>query len=561
MLMKFHGPLDRVTGSCTEMYDAALNVRFLVDCGVMQGEGAPPEAARAPFPFDPAKLDFVILTHAHLDHCGRIPHLVRAGFRGPVYCTQETAALARIVLKDAAQFSGYSPGEVDAIRFVEPRGALFETPCPVANNLFLSFTRTGHLLGATAVGVLWGALGAQRGITFSGDLGPCGDDEGDGLIRFRMGPFPAGACVVESTYGGRVRAPEESDPEVRLARLRAALDDALRVRKGVAILPAFALGRAQELLLDVHTLWCREPLRYAGVPVVLDFPMAERANRVYGAAIGRTFTSRNRKTRPAWLSKTLFRRFGLDPKDPDDEALLVDCLKEMLDPGHIPRVARRDALGAWARLHGAANVSPTHLRGPAVIVTGGGMCEGGRVLDWLRARLANPTTTLLLSGYCAPGTVGGVLAGMTADDAAARARLAGAPLRHTGPVRAHVQALTGYSAHADQAGLLRWLFEPSTTGPTRVAGRTIFIQHGDPRNRGALADAVERHAGALGEAVKVELPTPAHGWYDLDAGAWSTDGTSTETLLRARIAELERRLAVRPPSAAGGADGAVAAIR
>lgn len=560
MLMKFHGPLDRVTGSCTEMYDAALKLRFLVDCGVMRGEGAPPEAARAPFPFDPAKLDFVILTHAHLDHCGRIPHLVRAGFRGPVYCTQETAGLARIVLRDAAQFNGYTAGEVDAIRFVEPRNALFETPCPVATNLFLSFTRTGHLLGATAVGVLWGALGAQRGITFSGDLGPCGDDEGDGLIRFRMGPFPAGACVIESTYGGRVRAPAETDPETRLARLRTALDDALKARGGVTILPAFALGRAQELLLDLHTLWCREPLRYAGVPVFVDFPMAERANLVYAGAIGRTYTTRNRKTRPAWLSKALFGRFGLDPKDPADEALLVDCLREMLDPRHMPTVARRDALGAWMRLHGRqpCGLEPEGVRGPAVVVTGGGMCEGGRVQAWLRAHLASPTTTVLLSGYCAPGSVGHTLTGMNDRGAEGRARLARAPLSYEGPVRAQVSTLTGYSAHADQQGLLRWLFEPSTTGPTRVAGRTIFIQHGDPRNRSALADAVEHRAAELSEAVRVELPTAAHGWFDLDADTWLTEGATTEALLRARIAELERRLVVRPPSPAGHTTGRAA---
>jgi metallo-beta-lactamase family protein len=547
MRVKFHGPLDRVTGSCAELHDPVLNVRLLVDCGMKQGEGAPPDANRAPFPFAPADLAFVLLTHAHLDHCGLIPRLYQEGFTGTVYCTKETAELARIVLKDAAKLGApYGQEDVDAIRFHEPSKAVFGAPCPLGKDLFVSFVRTGHLLGATAVTVLSGPArtALQRSITFSGDVGPVGEGDAPSLLRFRMSPYPADACVVESTYGGIIRPDELRDTEARLARLRAALDEGLLGRRGVVIVPTFALGRTQDVLLDVHTLWAREPARYAGIPVFLDSPMGHRANLVYAQAIGRVFESSKGKRRPAWLGKELFSLFGLEPSDPDDEMLLLDCLGEMLSPRHVPAVGRRGALANWRRLHEIQHIDAGSIRGPALVVTGGGMCEGGRVHDWLRAHLAAPTTTVLLTGFCSPGTVGGYLAELARkpDGGASSSHeaLAQEPLGYVGPVRAIIGSVGGYSAHADQSGLVRWLFEDMPDGAVRKAGRTIFVQHGTVTHRRALAQAIQARAAESGVEVAVELPTDDHGWFDLDTMAWDESDRSTEELLRAKIASLER---------------------
>lgn len=552
MRVKFHGPLDRVTGSCTELYDPVHDVRLLVDCGMKQGEGATPEANAAPFPFDPASLRDVFLTHAHIDHCGLVPRLYREGFTGTVYCTRETADLARLVLVDAARLGApYSEADVSRIRFHEPGKAVFGAPCPVGKDLFVTFHRTGHLLGATSITVLSGPprTSLQRSITFSGDLGPFGEGEGGGLIRFRMTPFPADVCVVESTYGAVARPPSLSDPEQRLARFAALLDEGLLERRGVVVIPTFALGRTQDVLLDLHALWSRDPGRYAEVKVYLDAPLGQRANLVYAGAMGRMYETANGKRRPAWLSKSLFGLFGLDPGDAADEALLLDCVQEMLSPSHAPRIARRGALAHWRRLPSPPPAEVQAVRGPAVVVTGGGMCEGGRVQEWLRAGLGNDSTTVLLAGFCAPGTIGGYLTALARTpergSATLHEALAKEPLRYAGPVRARIDALQGYSAHADQAGLLSWLFEVLPDGSTRQAGRKVVIQHGNVGSRRALASAIEARAAALGISIGVELPTEHHGWFDLSTGAWDVEGLTTEQLLRARVADLERRLAIQ----------------
>jgi metallo-beta-lactamase family protein len=369
-----------------------------------------------------------------------------------------------------------------------------------------------------------------------------------------MSPYPASACVVESTYGGVARPPEQCDIEARLQRLESALESALLERRGIAVMPAFALGRTQDVLLDLHILWARNPRKFAGIPVYFDAPMAHKANVVHGQAIGRNYESGGGKRRPAWLGKELFGVFGLDPHNPDDTALLLDCLHEMLLPKSAPKVPRRGTLSAWRRIHETRVFDAAATRGPALVVSGGGMCEGGRISDWLRAHLAAPTTTVLFTGYCAQGTVGGRLldlARMPVDERPTPdGMLASSALRYEGPIRAHIEAIGGYSAHADQNGLLEWVFERRGDGIVRAAGRTVFVQHGNTEQRRRLAELIEARAAEHGLDVHAELPTLDHGWFDLDAGAWDVSDRTEEQLLRqevarlrARVTELEGRLA------------------
>ena len=197
MRLRFHDPLDRVTGSCYEMHDPLTGHHFLVDCGMRQGDPDADARNRGPLPFDADALQFVALTHAHLDHCGLIPRLYVEGFAGTVYATRETIALAKVVLRDAARQAGapYTEMDVQRIKWHEPQRAVFGDFCPVGQDLWLRFYRTAHILGATAVSVVWGPgpkpgdARTQRSITFSGDLGDNADgDEHAALMRFRMHP-------------------------------------------------------------------------------------------------------------------------------------------------------------------------------------------------------------------------------------------------------------------------------------------------------------------------------------------------------------------------------------
>lgn len=555
MRIKFHGPLDRVTGSCYELHEPLHNQRFLIDCGMRQGDPTAEAANAGPLPFDPSALDFMVLTHAHIDHCGLIPRLYREGFKGTVYCTRETGRLAQLVLTDAARQPGaaFNEADVEAIRWHEPARAVFSRHCSVAPNLFLRFHRTSHLPGACAISVVWGSPprpgqpGQQRSITFSGDLGPnTEENEHLPLMRFRMDTEFGEYCVVESTYGGVIRPADESDADARLARLGQKLDGVME-RGGLAILPCFALGRTQDVLFDLHALYAAHPDRYGHIPVYLDSPMGHQANLIFADALARTQAGPT-KVRPAWLAKALFARFGLDKEDPADAELLVDCLKEMLIPWHRPSMPRRAGLASWRRIwrDGRPLRNAPQSAAPGILVTGGGMCDGGPVQTHLAAHLPNPTTTVLLTGYCGPSTVGGrlqALAGLPADQRRHLTEplvLSDSGLR-LADVRARVERLTGYSAHADEPGLVEWVLGRRPDGTIKPPTH-VFISHGDAGPRRALAAALGKAARDRGFDLTPHLPVDAHDWFDLDAGRWD-ETRSTEDLLRARIADLEARLA------------------
>ena len=555
MQIKFHGPIDRVTGSCYELYEPISDKHFLIDCGMYQGEGNAKELNQAPFPFDPRTLDFVVLTHAHLDHCGRIPLLYKQGFTGKVYATEETRRLAILVLKDAVRCGApYASKYVESIIFQEHRKALFGLPVPVAKDLFIRFFRSSHLLGATSVTVLWGSdprLGfrqPQRSITFSGDLGPNPEDlEQLPLLRHVMTPTPADYAVVESTYGGRVRPVKDHQSRSRLARLNRALREGLS-RGGPVIIPAFALGRTQDLLFDLHLLFSRH-IHFNGVPVYLDGPMALKASLIYAAQLGRMHPVRGNRQKPAWMGKQLFRTFGLKLDDADNESLLEDALREMLDPSHVPQQPRSGQFSRWRRIYQVLKPAQrATMVGPCIILTSGGMCSGGPVQEHLSRHLTSPTTTVLLTGYCADGTVGQNLARLGRLSRNDRRRLnellgLDQSSMRCRDVMAKVQLLSGYSAHADQRGLLAWLFFriPGQAGP-RCAGQRIFITHGTANARRQLATAVDRRARKLKLKPRVDLPND-DCWFDLDEGRWVKEEMSVEDQLRAQIAELRRKAA------------------
>jgi metallo-beta-lactamase family protein len=456
--LRFLGAARTVTGS--RVLVDTPRARVLVDCGLFQGGKELRARNWEPFPVDPRSLHAVVLTHAHLDHSGHLPRLVREGFAGPVFCTPNTAALCGILLPDSGRlqeedaayanrkgFSRHAPAlplytEDDAraalrrLRTVE-FGERFEA----APGIDAVLQHGGHILGAG-----WVQLevdGADRhSLVVSGDLGRPEHP----ILR---PPDPLVACetlLLESTHGGRVHEPESGVDRLAEAVARTA------ARGGTIVIPAFSVDRTEVLLLRLREL--AEVGRIPRLPVFVDSPMALDALRVY-------------------------ERAALD-RDPEIRPELQGRA-DWLDPGEL--VEARDTEASKA-IHGVEE--------PAIILSASGMATGGRVLHHLARRLPDPRNAVVLVGYQAAGTRG-------------RALLDGAPaLKIFGryvPVRAEVVNAPGFSAHADREELLAWV-----AGAAR-APRTIFLVHGEPESSFALRDRIGATTAVVpehGEIVRLD---------------------------------------------------------
>jgi metallo-beta-lactamase family protein len=574
MKIRFIGPLGKVTGSCTWMHDEANDWNFLVDCGMQQGERTAEGWNACDWPFDPAEIKFVILTHAHIDHSGLIPMLYRKGFRGLVYCSRETAEIAKILLPDAAELSdiGFTAKDVDAIRWHEPRRSpFFGQFHPIDRNLFLRFFRSGHVIGALSVAVHWGAPGpGQRSIAFSGDLGPNVEDhEGLPFLRHRMYAGSNDFAVIESTYGGTVRTAEQIDPEHRRAQLRSLLERTI-ARSGSLIIPAFALGRVQDVLFDLHWIVAENPERYRDVGFHIDAPSARKMNAVVLEALRRTENNgKNGKVRPLWLGKQMFRWFGLDDKDPVHVRTVLDICHMTLgaeagEDVQLPACGNAVAR-AWRPLFRAITNRRQHVPNEdsraSVYVVSSGTCDGGPAAWWLPKLIPSTSNTVALAGFCSASTVGGQLLSLAKAGLEERRRLTGSldwPGGMTMPlagIGADVVALTGYSAHADQTGLLDWVLNHHKD-ELRLVGKAVFIQHGGDLQREALAEAMKARVEMEGTTVQAMVPADPDLWFDLDKDA---SEISDETCLREmedEVARLSREIARRrgmPGRSSGGA--------
>lgn len=484
------------------------------------------------WPFDPTTLQFVALTHAHLDHCGLLPALYRDGFRGPVYCTPETAELSRLVLTDAARVpdSSIAQADVDRIEWKPFREDLpFGQPRPVDRDLFLRCYRSGHIPGAVSLEVLWGAPGGgQRNIVFSGDVGPgCEDAEVVPMLRYPWNPNSACFAVLESTYGGTVRTPQDREPANRLAHLHALMSGIVDTG-GTLLLPAFALGRAQDLMFDVHAVVASDSRRFRDLRVVLDAPLARRVQGVVARAMQRMDVTRG-KVRPLWLGKQVFRQLGLDDAEPDDIKAALDVIAMTLTRGRgdgAPPITRGNALARhWRGLcepqaKGAPDRSRTPEE-PTVIICGSADGRGGAAASWLPVLLRDARNVVATTGYTAARSVMGRVATLADLPQKERRRHPGDiewPGGRTLPIRevvATVTRLRGYSAHADQADLLNWVFLRRRSGDGVVAP-TLFLQHGEDIAREALRAAILKRASESGDQISVVLPQRTDEWISLE---------------------------------------------
>ena len=439
--LTFLGAARTVTGS---KYLLDTNgARILVDCGMFQGLKELRQRNWEPFPVPPESITAVVLTHAHLDHIGYLPRLVAGGFRGMVFCTPGTADLSRLVLPDAARIQeedarqankhGYSKHETalplyteaDALRalsLMHPVG--FDRSIEIATGVTIDFSPAGHLLGSAFVTC---TLAEGKRILFGGDLGRYGRPVLPDPARPML---PVDAALLESTYGDRDHLVD--DEGEALAQI---IHDTSS-RKGKLIIPAFAIGRVEELLYWVRRL--EREKRIPVLPVYVDSPMAVEALKFYVARVA---------------------ELDADMKPPQKEVSTF----------------------ATARFQTIASPQQskelTASRRSAIVISASGMATGGRVLHHMAAALPDPKNTVLFVGYQAEGT-----RGRTLVEGAPEVKIHGRAI----PVRARVAKLDSMSAHADRGEILRWL----GTFPAKP-GRLILV-HGEPGPMDALKATVQQ---------------------------------------------------------------------
>lgn len=435
--LRFLGAADTVTGSCHLLMTPWGNV--LLDCGMFQGTDTVLSRNRRFEGVGPDDIDAVVLSHAHLDHCGRLPLLARMGYRGRVYATSATRDLARVVLLDSAGIQeeqarraarrrndGKPFEEVDlepiydtddaleALDLLVPGIHYGDTVEPV-RGIRVTFHDAGHILGSAFLAIEIERPGSTPfRLLFSGDLG----NQGKPIVRDPSWPSHADALLIESTYGDRNhRSFAATVDEFRDIVTRTVAN------REVLLIPSFALERAQELLYVLHEFWQEGLLD--NVPVYVDSPMAIDATRV----------------------------FARHPDCYDTEAVRLAA------DGENPF--------QWGKLsyirEGRDSQRLNERSGPMIIISPSGMCTGGRIVHHLRNRLSDPGTTLCFMGFQGRGTLGRRLV-----DGAQRVRILGRELH----VQARVETVNGFSAHADQAMLTTWL---ERTGPAR----DIWLVHGD----------------------------------------------------------------------------------
>jgi metallo-beta-lactamase family protein len=457
MKLSFHGADRSVTGSCHLVETDGC--RILIDCGMFQGSRELREENADDFGFDPRSIDYLLLTHAHLDHCGRIPLLAKRGFRGEIVTTAATRELARLVMLDAAHLHeeearresrrahrhGHGGKDeplytiLDAMNSTEHfgRSADYGKPLELAPGITATFFDAGHILGSGYIVLRLSEQGRDRSILFSGDLG-------NAERPFLRSPTPrpeADFVVMETTYGDRLH--EKLAPSVET--LYGILNDTFD-RGGNVVIPTFALERAQELLFYLREGSERGLLPVA-LQVFLDSPMAISATQI----------------------------FEQHPECYDADT--AELFREGRDPFHLP--------GLHFTRETAESIALNRVKAGAVILAGSGMCTGGRVRHHLRHNLWREESSVVFVGYAARGTLARVLV-----DGVNPVRIFGEKI----PVRAQIHSISGFSAHADEAELLAW--HEQADEPERT-----FLVHGDE-------DAMAHFAGRLaGQAVEM----PAQG--------------------------------------------------
>lgn len=453
MEIEFFGAAREVTGSCHVLRVGGKTI--LLDCGMFQGRRSETRESNRRLPVPVGAVDAVILSHAHIDHSGRLPFLVKGGYAGPIYCTPATRDLCAIMLADSANIQ-QRDAEFLAKRqreYVEPlydgadvaatmrrmRPMPFEEPFDVVEGVRATFVEAGHILGSASVVLECSEGGRIRRLVFSGDVGRAGLP----IIRDPVPPAGADVVIMESTYGNRDHEPPEGT--------RKLLGDVVRetaARGGRVLIPAFAVGRTQEIVYDLHALARAQEI--PPLPIYIDSPLATDATTV----------------------------FAMHPDAYDAGEDLVATTRDLFHfelVSYTRDVQQSKALNA--------------ITAPIIIIAASGMAETGRILHHLAHGASDPRNTILIVGFMAEHTLGRRIVERRAE-----IKVFGEMI----PLRARVEILNGYSAHADRTELRSWIRRVRGEGPAPVT----YLVHGEAEAQDALIEQLRT------DGIRATAPRP-----------------------------------------------------
>jgi metallo-beta-lactamase family protein len=467
MKISFHGAARTVTGS-KHLVQLDNNESFLLDCGLFQGMGRDTDSLNAKFGFDAAKVDYVILSHAHIDHSGLLPKLVKEGFSGAIYCTPGTKALAEILLEDSAMIQrddakygnkrrakqGLPPIEplydIDDVNLTIPllKAVDYNTPTKISDSVEVLFTDAGHIIGSAAVSLKIKNGENTESLTFSGDIGRYRD-----MILRSPAAFPhADYIIIESTYGDKLHDLIHTTPDDLLKWIESTCVE----HKGNLIIPAFSVGRTQEILFELNQLSLEKRLPH--IPIYVDSPLSMEATEVL-------------KKFPKYFNKKIQKILEVDDDPFDFEGLR-----------YIKSVEESKALNE--DLH------------PKVIISASGMADAGRVKHHIKNNISNAKNTILLVGYCEPHSLGGRLM-----NGAKEVKI----YSELYDVVAKVGSIRSMSAHGDYEDLMQFL---ACQNPDLV--KQVFVVHGEAEVQDHFAERLRKkgfkevHAPEMHESFELK---------------------------------------------------------
>ncbi len=451
MILQFWGAAQTVTGSMHLV--EADGHRLLLDCGMAQGRREEAKKLNSEFPFDPEKIDAVVLSHAHLDHSGKLPMLVKKGFSGSIFSTSATRDLCSAMLADSASLQEMDAkyvnrqNEKQGLPFIKPLYTLhdvartmrlfqtveFQRPMEILPGIKMTFRNAGHILGSASIALEIAEGGDKKKVTalaFTGDLGR----KGAAVVKDPDIIDRADVLITESTYGGRDHGPMD---EARNNLARVVRETANN--GGLLIIPAFAVGRTQDVVYHLHDLMQSKEIPQ--MPVYVDSPLATNITEIFRA----------------------------HPECFDEETEQLLMQEGGDDPFGFNMLRYTRSTEESKKLN--------NIRRPAIIISASGMCEGGRVLHHLRRNIGDPNTTVLFVGFQAENTLGRKL--LRGDKTA---RIYG----EEHEVRARMEKIDGYSAHADEGEMLDFI----NAIPNRP--KHVFVVHGEPDATAAMAAGLDR---------------------------------------------------------------------
>lgn len=564
MKIKFLGGVKHLTGSCSWLCQEETNIQFLVDCGQYQGGESLERNNFKDFEFYPGDLSFVLLTHAHLDHCGLIPKLYADGFTGKVICTSATAKLAKIILEDSARLMKDKPKAL----FTKSDIGLIEFSCIderqdfkwgkdfiIEQDLSITFLRSSHILGACGISVSWKTNGGDiKSFHFSGDIGNNMDSNSYlPLLKNNQTPFStANYILTESTYGSRVRDERYKSSENRLDYLNKALLTTLE-GDGRVVIPAFSVHRTQEIFFD---LWAwitsylvsnnKRIVHNRPLKILIHSPMGMKVNQVFCEELFKPLKGKNHKDQ--YLGEELEAFIG-NQYDPDEKnngyslKEYVDwLLKRDYSTKESPNKTHKENLERNFYLEGdslddmpAVNIefcyrAPKNQDQWDIVVASAGMATAGPVVNYLQDIEEDPLSLILITGFQAPLSTGEALKDralsvfdeLTFDRSEAKPKV--------------VDFSSFYSGHADQQVLLEYLFNIGSS--KKINPSTVFINHGSSHDKDALEDMINSRIGVNSGERPIEQVIQIKdnsGWFNLDEGEFSSEEIQEDTLSNREI--------------------------